>query len=121
MCACVYRFLFVREQKQIIWLVLAAYFALCSLASVYLFSPRGGDSLVAAVQTSSNFSLLYVAQFTFITLAFTWVNRHRRLHGFEIFFLVLLVIALSSGFIIDGLMYRFIIGGIFAFAVGTSS
>ena len=116
MCASVYRFL--REHKHIFWLVLAAYFVLCSLASVYLLSPRVGDSLVAAVQTSSNINLLYAMQFTFIALAFAWVNRRRRLHGFEIFFLVLLVIVLSSGFIIDGLMYRFIFAGIFAFAVG---
>ena len=118
MCACVYRFLFISKERQFIWLVLAAYFAFSSLTSVYLISPRIGSSLLAMVPSAPNFNRLYAAQFIFIALVFTWVNRHRRLHGFEIFLLVLLAIILCTSFIIDNLLYRFIISGIFVFVIG---
>jgi hypothetical protein len=117
-CACVYRCSMLPEGKRRIWWVLAGYFALSSAASIYLVSPRVGNSLLAAFGSASNFNLLFTAQFIFMAVMFALVNRGRRLYAGQILLLILLEMVLCFGFFFDGMVFRFITAGVFAFTIG---
>lgn len=117
-CACVYRCSMLPEGKQRIWWVLAGYFALSSAASVYLISPRVGNSMLAVFGSASNFNLLFALQFIFIAVMFALVNRRRQLYAGQIALLILLEVVLCFGFIFEGIAFRFITAGVFAYTIG---
>jgi hypothetical protein len=106
------------EGKQRIWWILAGYFALSSAASVYLISPRVGNSMLAVFGSASNFNLLFALQFIFIAVMFALVNRRRQLYAGQIALLILLEVVLCFGFIFEGIAFRFITAGVFAYTIG---